>query len=81
MLDWRATKGACGPLVGFNRHTYPLVKERGMRSVCIVGCINSRDFSSVMRPVVAQRVEFRPMGSKPKPRRPDALELGYKQRK
>jgi hypothetical protein len=58
-----------------------LVKEPRMTSASLAGCISRLDFSSVKWPAVARRVEARCTGSGPKPGKPDALDLGYKQRK
>jgi hypothetical protein len=52
-----------------------------MTSASIAGLTSALDFSSVMRPPVAEQVEPRSSGSKPQLSRPDALELGYKPRK
>jgi hypothetical protein len=52
-----------------------------MRSAIIAGSAGSLDLPTAKRLVVAQQVEPRRTGAKPKLERPDALDLGYKQRK
>jgi hypothetical protein len=52
-----------------------------MTIASIAGFTSALDFSSAKRPAVAQQLEPRCTGSRPKPGKPDALELGYKQRK
>jgi hypothetical protein len=52
-----------------------------MRSASITGFIDAVDFSSSKRPAVAQQVEPQHTESRPKARRPDPLDLGYKPRK